>query len=272
MGYKLVCSDIDGTIINSDHKLSLGTKKAAKVLQQKKIPLVLVSARMPQAMIPLQEELGSSGPLICFSGALVLGEERLDGTREVLKNACLNQKDVQDIYHTCVEKFPQISFTAYNKTDWLVSSDQDGWVIQEHDITGTPMNVFSFQSDSLYPEVNKILCMGPRQVIKTLEEHLHVNFSDLTIYRSKPNYLEIMAQHVSKSNAISILLERYQINREDVIAFGDNYNDIDMLQACGLGVAMGNAPDEVKAISDAVTLTNDEEGIKVALEKYCFVS
>ncbi|MFD2618537.1 Cof-type HAD-IIB family hydrolase [Terrilactibacillus laevilacticus] len=271
MSYKLVCSDIDGTIINSEHKLSLGTQEAAKILQQRQIPLVLVSARMPQAIIPLQKELGNTGPLICFSGALVLDEERMDGSRDILKNELLNEADVKEIYKICAEKFPQISFTTYNARQWYVPSKEDGWVIEEHEITGTPMELFQFDTD-LYPEVNKILCVGPGQVIRALEAHLHIHFSDLTVYKSKPTYLEIMGRHVSKSSAIEIILERYHLTRKDVIAFGDNYNDIDMLKMAGLGIAMGNAPAEVKVIADAVTLSNDEEGIKVALEKYCFVS
>jgi len=112
--------------------------------------------------------------------------------------------------------------------------------------------------------------MGPPEAINSLESELKNNHPDITVYKSKPTYLEIMAQNVLKSSAIAILIKARGVVKEEIVAIGDNYNDIDMLRFAGLGVAMGNAPDEVKSAADIVTLSNDEDGLKVVLEKYCY--
>ena len=92
----------------------------------------------------------------------------------------------------------------------------------------------------------------------------------LNIYQSKPTYLEIMNKDVSKPKAIEKLLSLYDIDSSEIVAIGDNYNDADMLKYAGVGIAMGNAPDKVKLVSDFITLSNDEDGIVTAVNKYFY--
>jgi len=266
--YKIVFSDIDGTLLNSNHQITRGTLESVQKLQQNGIPFVLVSARMPRGIVPLLEELKINAPIICFSGALVLGPVQKDGTREVLSNKSLNSKDVKEIYTLVAERFSTISFSAYNEDNWLVTSQGDEWVIQERLITGTHPQPFHLDDD-IHQSINKIMCMGSPHAIEALERELKEHHPELTIYKSKPTYLEIMAQHVKKSAAIEELIKLYRVTKEEIIALGDNFNDIDMLRYAGLGVAMGNAPDEVKLAAEIVTLSNDEDGVKLILEKYC---
>ena len=84
--------------------------------------------------------------------------------------------------------------------------------------------------------------------------------------RSSDILLEIMDKGITKSRGIAVLLGHFGLTAQQALAFGDNYNDVDMLQYAGTGVAMGNAPEEIKAIADAVTDTNDHEGIAKYLE------
>ncbi len=88
---------------------------------------------------------------------------------------------------------------------------------------------------------------------------------------SKPSYLEIMDRSVSKTSAIRFLQERWGVARQQVIAVGDNFNDMDMLEYAGVGVAMGNAPESVKNAADEVTLSNDDDGVAKVIEKYFHV-
>lgn len=90
----------------------------------------------------------------------------------------------------------------------------------------------------------------------------------LSIYKSKATYLEIKNIAASNKMAINYLLKQYHVTPNEVIAIGNNYNDIEMLQMAGLGVAMGNAPEEVKAHADYITLDNDSDGISFALEQF----
>jgi len=91
---------------------------------------------------------------------------------------------------------------------------------------------------------------------------------DLSISKSKPTYLEIMPLNVSKQCAINLLCLKYNIKKSEVFAVGDNFNDIEMIRFAGFGVAMGNAPEDVKKYADFVTYTNDEDGVAYAIEKF----
>ena len=85
------------------------------------------------------------------------------------------------------------------------------------------------------------------------------------IYKSQPTYLEVMNISASKSAAAAVLCERFGITARDVIAFGDNYNDVDMLKFAGMGVAMGNAPADVMQVADKISDTNDNDGLAAVL-------
>ncbi|WP_307725860.1 HAD-IIB family hydrolase [Oceanobacillus sojae] len=117
-------------------------------------------------------------------------------------------------------------------------------------------------------DILKCLCMGEPQMIKQLEIELKGNFPHLSVYKLKGTYLEIMSGNASKSNAIKKLEKQFNITRQEVIALGDNFNDIDMLKYAGVGIAMGNASDEVKSAADEITLSNEEDGLKHALNKH----
>lgn len=269
MKYKIVFSDIDGTLLNSKHQISKETSEVIFKLRGKNVPFILVSARMPKAIVPLQEELDINEPIICFSGAMVLGKAQPDGTREVIQDISMDIANVSDIYQLICRRFPDITFSIYNKVEWLVPSSKDSWIIQESAITGIIPCEYNF---NLLPDtdlkVSKILCMGTPQDIHYFQLEMKECYPALTIYTSKPTYLEIMAPQVSKSAAIESLIQRFKMNIQEAIAIGDNYNDIDMIQSVGLGIAMGNSPDEVKAFANEITESNDEDGLKHILEKY----
>jgi hypothetical protein len=115
---------------------------------------------------------------------------------------------------------------------------------------------------------NKMMVMSDPDIIDATEAHLKSVFGNsLNIYTSKPTYLEVMDPRGSKSNALRFLIERMKIDRTEVIAMGDNFNDREMIQFAGLGVAMGNAPDEIKQAADYVTDTNNNDGVRKALER-----
>jgi len=259
---KLVFSDIDGTLINSNHVITEKTKHAVKTTTNLGVPFILVSARMPSGIMPLQKELEIDSPIICYGGALVI-----DGESNTVLSKSLPQKNINSIYETVQSKFSNIQISIYSHDQWIVENPQDEWVRQEQQITG----VKPVQSDlrsfiDSHPEVHKILCMGPSEDIEELREVLMTDNADITIYKSKDTYLEIMSGEASKSKAIQQLMNHYDVKREEIMAIGDNFNDIDMLKFAGLGIAMGNAPDEVKIYANQVTSSNDEEGLSLSLE------
>jgi Cof subfamily protein (haloacid dehalogenase superfamily) len=262
--YKMICLDIDGTLLNSKHQISETVKETIKlVVSRNHIPIILVSARMPKGITFLQKELGITAPMICYSGALILDETGTPLGAERINIAYLEE------IHEITSQW-NLHMSLYKDDQWYVES-MDAWAKQESKITNIKPTVTSvvtlfeqWKKDGSGP--NKILCMAkPKQMLRLKSE---LQIEALNIYPSKPTYLEIMPKQASKTSAIQVLQRKFGINQSEIIAMGDNYNDIDMLAYAGLGIAMGNAPDEVKKQAKEVTLTNDEDGVAAALLKY----
>ena len=265
--FKMICLDIDGTLLNSNHKISRKVKDTIKIVaNEKKIPVILVSARMPKGITFLQRELEIEEPIICYSGALIL-----DKDMKVLSKEFINVLDFGEIYKLAVKH--NIHISLYKDDEWYIG-EMDDWAKQESEITNIVPKITDFdelielwKKEATGP--NKILCMSSPDKITFLKEN--IKDSELNIYPSKPTYLEIMPTNASKTFAINCLQKKFDINKSEIIAIGDNYNDIDMIEYAGLGIAMGNAPEDVKKHANDVTLTNDENGVAEALEKYVII-
>jgi len=264
--FKMVCLDIDGTLLNSRHEVTEKTKKVIqKVTNEKQIPVILVSARMPKGMLFLQKELNIDQPIICYSGAYIWNNG------DTLLNITIPVSDVKQVYS--IVKSLGIHISLYKDDEWYVE-EMDEWAKQESEITNiTPAisdfsNLFTtWEQENTGP--NKILCMAQSSDIQELDSKMIEHLSNhLNIYPSKPTYLEIMANHATKTSAIEFLYRELDIQKSEIIAIGDNYNDMNMIEFAGLGIAMANAPEQVKQIADDITLSNDEDGVAEALNKY----
>lgn len=262
--FKMICLDIDGTLLNSNHEITENVKSAINIVaNEKKIPVVLVSARMPKGITFLQRELEIEQPIICYSGALIL-----DKDNEVLSKEFIEVSKLENIYKLVSKN--NIHISLYKDNEWYIE-EMDYWAKQESEITNIIPKISDFNDLIEEWEIegtgpNKILCMANPDEINFLKEN--ITATDLNIYPSKPTYLEIMPTNASKTSAINILQKKFNVEESEIIAMGDNYNDIDMLEYAGLGIAMGNAPDDVKKYANDVTLTNNEDGVAEALKKY----
>lgn len=263
---RIIFSDIDGTLLNTNHQLPENTRKKILELDEKGIPFVLVSARMPEGIFPIQEGMGIHSPIVAFSGGLVL-----DQNREIIESMGLSFSLAVEIKDYIDTKWSDVCCCAYSFNNWIVDDGENPWVREESRITNIIPKVGTLRQVLTGKQmVHKLMCMGDADTIKEITDTLRVKYPDLSISRSKDTYLEITDGSVKKSNAVRLLCERYQIPLEDTVSFGDNFNDIDMLTATGIGVAMGNAPAEVKAQASQVTLTNDQEGVLKVLEQLPF--
>lgn len=254
MKFQCVFSDIDGTLLNTSHQITKATKNKIKELHEKHIPFILVSARMPKGIRFLQEELEIDDPIICYSGGLILDKNK------VIYSQTIEQEKTLKLLTFLKQQ--AICTTVYFHDHWLVYNSEDKWIIQESKITGIIPELIDFKS---IHEVHKILCMGESEAISILEKQLKQLFPSLSIYKSKPTYLEIMDGTISKSKAIKIVCKDKQISIKKSVSFGDNYNDIDMLEVTKWGFAMKNAPEDVLKRIPMHTLSNDEDGIVYAL-------
>ena len=137
---------------------------------------------------------------------------------------------------------------------------------QEAEISGCmPLKGSLEQVASAASHIHKLLCMGDPMRIRALQKEAQQHFPELIALRSKPEYLEILSRESTKRSATQVLLDHYGLDAAQAVAFGDSDVDVDMLQYCGFGVAMGNAPRQVKEAADYVTASNDQEGVYIAL-------
>ena len=265
MNYKLICTDIDGTLLNKDRELS--EKTINQVQRIAPLPFVLISSRMPKAMRHLQEQFkNTSTPLIAYNGGLVLDNDI------VLHSTFINNDVLEVIINKCVET--EIHLSLYYADEWYVPS-MDYWANREANNTKVKPIVESNKAVlSKWKEegkgAHKIMCMGDETEIDILYNTLEKEYSnEIMLYRSKPTYIEISHKSISKKTAIEVLLKRCYptLSMNNVVAFGDNYNDIEMLKSVGLGVAVSNANIEVLAIADKITDTNKNDGVAKIIEE-----
>ena len=259
MDYKLICSDIDGTLLGKNRELSQMTIR--EVQRVSPIPFVLISSRMPKAMRHLQSQLGNvTMPLIAYNGGLVLHNN------QVLHSAFIDNSVLEAVIDLC--KKTTIHLSLYFEDEWYVPS-MDSWANKE--VHNTKVTPTIKASKSVLRDwknegkgAHKIMCMGDETEMDILYKALENSFSrEIMCYRSKPTYIEISHRSVSKKTAIDVLLNSCYTNitMENVVAFGDNYNDIEMLKAVGLGVAVSNAIEEVLQIANKITDTNKNDGV-----------
>lgn len=265
MSYKIVFSDIDGTLLNSNRELSERTIKTIKQIKDE-IPVVLISARMPSAMRHLQKQLGiENQPYICYNGGYVI----IDG--KPVSSTAIPLATIKEL-----AKFNEkrnVHFSLYNADEWHVPG-YDYWAKREErntKVTPTITHINEVMADWEKKELgaHKIMCMGEEEKIEELFQHLNKNYSDrLHIYRSKSTYIEIANKQISKLTAIKYLLDNhFNLSIEETVAFGDNYNDVEMIGGVGMGVAVANAREETKKVAKKITDASIEDGVAKSIEE-----
>jgi len=264
--YKAVFIDIDGTLIKSDHTISEANARIIRRLKDKNILVVLVSARPLSAMLSIVNETGlRDSPVASLNGA------HITAGGELLFDSIIDAATIATV-HENLQKY-NATIIYYEQVQWF-SERKDLHTDYEQKITDVPIIIQPFSSTLQYWQhqntgPNKIHVIGKAELVREIQNHLKLHFiNHLSIATSKPSYLEVMNKEASKLNAVKMLIDQYNIKREETIAIGDNFNDKEMIEFAGIGIAMGNAPLEVKAAANYVTDTNNHDGVCKALEKF----
>lgn len=267
----MICVDIDGTLTNSEKKISHKTKSEIdRVVDDYGVEFVLVSARTPTALHLLSDELGLSHPvLIGINGALVVQVNSDTGHQDVLFSKTISKEDCRVMIDYAQEH--NIYLAIFCENDWY-TDHQDYWADREATNNGVPYKIMSWgdmRKNNVEPYKLMIRSHDVGEIARMMEYLESKNLTSTTIHlMSKGTLIEPTPSGVDKETAIRFVCEKKNINIDEVLAFGDGRNDLPMLECAGCGVAMGNAPDDVKAKSNEVTLSNDEDGIAVTLTKY----
>ncbi len=265
MKYKILCSDLDGTLLSTKSDVSETTITTLKKITAN-TKVILVSARMPQSMTYIQKDLGvENEPIICYNGALVL-----EGSKEI-ESVTIPLTLLKKIYQLSEEH--NIKLGLYYNDEWFVETTSERVEKEIRNTKAIPeyrptTATFDDWKNRDIAGAHKIMMMGTKNTCDAIYPILDEKFGEqIAIYRSNDTLIEIAPKSVSKLSAIkSLLTDGETLN--DIVAFGDNYNDLEMLQHVGCGVAVGNARKEVKEISDYTTLKNTENGVAVFINDH----
>lgn len=259
---RLVVSDVDGTLVQTDKSLAPGTPAAAARLRAASIPLAIVSARPPRGMLWIAKELGLAGLLAGFNGGTIT---QPDGT-------VVEQRTVPpDAARTALALFARNGVSAWFFTaqEWLVMDPNGPHVDHERHTVRFNERVV----DSYEPYIDQggklVGVTDDAPLLARLETELQGLLGDTAnAKRSQTYYLDVTHREANKGNAVRILAGHLGVALADVAVLGDQANDLPMFDVAGYAVAMGNAPPDVQARAAAVTGTNDAEGWAQAIDRF----
>ncbi|MFI3292769.1 MAG: Cof-type HAD-IIB family hydrolase [Rikenellaceae bacterium] len=262
---KIIVLDLDGTLTNSRKELSERNRLALIELQERGAKVVLASGRPTYGIVPLAHELELrkyGGYILSYNGGVIID----CATGKELYSNVLPGELIAPLYEG--SKSYDTTILSYDAEYIVTENGADKYVgVEAHLNKMKIKEVDSFLDYFSYP-LPKCLAVGdPNQVVE-LEKDLKGRFGDvMNIYRSEPFFLELVPLGIDKAQSLSVLLEKIGGCREDMIAFGDGFNDLSMIQYAGVGVAMANAQDEVKRHADVIALSNDEDGVADYIER-----
>lgn len=266
MKYKLLVLDVDGTLLNNAKEITKRTLAALRKIQQMGVRIMLASGRPTYGLLPLarQLELGTyNGFILSYNGGQIISATN----GEVLFEKRINPEMIPYIEKKARKN--NFALLTYDG-DCVVTNDPGNVHVQdEARING--MNITTQEDFSIAIDFAPCKCMlvsDNEEALISLEEHWKRRLAGvLDVFRSEPYFLEVAACGVDKADSLAALLQILDIDSSEVMAIGDGICDVTMLQLAGLGVAMGNSPDSVKRCADSITLTNEEDGVAVAVEK-----
>lgn len=271
---RLIFLDIDGTLTNSRKEITPKTLEALLKAEEKGIRLVLASGRPAKGLEKYSEELQMEkyhGYFVCNNGSMIMDVS----SREILFNQPMSVEDTRAVLRH-LKHFPKVRPMIAHGDYMLVENVYDNYIT----LNGKPFNVMDYEAHSnhflLHEEkdlstyvnfpVNKILTFSDPEYLQEHYSEMAAPFEGkLSCMFTSPFYFEYTDSGIDKAKAIDTAFTKLGYTKEDMIAFGDGQNDASMLKYCGIGVAMANAVDEVKAIADEVTLSNEEDGIAHSL-------
>lgn len=264
MEYKLIAVDIDGTLLNSQYELTAGTREAIEELTDKGRIFTVSTGRPTQGIDFLRDVLDFDldFPIISYNGSMVV----LSKSKQILyeeKLACEYVIKLEEL-----SKHQKTNMIAW-KENRLYMTEENAHTMEYQAITGIQHTLINSFRDIAEGGVTKAIWIDePNKVSRMQTETQSALGEKINCHTSRAYLLEFVSKSASKAIGMEKIGEYFGIRQSEMIAVGDGYNDISMIQYAGLGVAMGNAPDDIKAIADYVAPTNDEDGLAVVIHQF----
>ena len=267
MDYKVLALDIDGTLVNSKKEISKPTLEALIDIQEQGYHVVLASGRPTGGMVKYADALNFDkygSFVLSFNGARITDWR----TKETIFNQTVPNNVVPELLE--IAKANDVGMVVYKEGDLIIAGTEiNDYMMHEATLTGLPIEYRPEYFNNMECPTNKCLMAGEPEILIRLEKELQKRYHGLLlITRSEPFFLEFMPMNVDKAHSLVHLMNGLGMNAEQLICCGDGFNDISMIEIAGLGVAMENAQDRVKAAADYVTSSNDDNGIVKVIEKF----
>jgi len=253
---KVVFLDVDGTLLSSKLELSMKNLHAIRKAGSAGINIILASGRPFVGLSKLTDMLSLKSYVITLNGGCIIN---LDN-REVVFSWDMIVDNISLIL--TIARKNRVSPCVYTSNNWFVEKIDDNISLEIHR-SGAKPKVLPFEK--IVDPVIKILLIGDRYPLRKCEKEL-LKIKGVSCFYTYPEYLEIIGGNVSKGKARDQLLDHLKIPLERVLAIGDGVNDISLLQDVGLSVAMENAHDILKNTAEYITLSNDDDGVAIAID------
>lgn len=263
--YKMIAMDLDDTLLDQQLCISETDRMAIELAQKIGVKVVLATGRMYRATLPYVAELGLDTPAISYQGALV----KKPDTGEILLHRpvpmAMAIKIIRELkpygYHINLYMGDELIIARESPESRLYTS-----------ISGVEAAEVGDLEDFLIKkqfDPTKVLVVAREEQLDEISPGLKLLFGEnLHITKSKPHFLEFSHPRATKGHALAVVAGYYGITRDEIIAVGDSYNDLEMLAYAGLGVVVANARDEIKAKADYVTGANTDGGVAGVIRRF----
>jgi Cof subfamily protein (haloacid dehalogenase superfamily) len=262
--YRLVVADIDGTLVTRDRQITPGVLSVVREAQARGVRVCLATGRIWLSARHYFERLGADPPAILYNGGLVY-DFRTDTVLRRIHLDYAHARAVLEILREVPEVQPHL-YAGDRVYTGRVNELTDRYRRKDSVQVEEVGDLVAF----LPRDPMKILIVGARADLERAVARIQTIPMPINTVFSEETYLEILPVGSSKGVALEFVAARLGIPLAEVIAVGDNLNDLEMLRTAGLGVAMGNAPEALQTAADAVTRTNDEEGFRDVIERFVF--
>ena len=268
--YKLICLDMDGTLLNSDGEVSERNLKAIKKAHEKGVKVAVCTGRLFASARFYADLLGVKVPVIASNGAYIREKDK----NEVIYQSALGFENSKIIFDIFKNNNMTFYFHTYN-TVFMEKLDSNNVYVninktlpKDQQINIQVVQHWEKVLEEYKEHIVKCVCIDKdlERIAKVKKELLQ--FEKLEIVSSMNTNIEIMNKGVSKGRAVEILAGFYNLRSKEIMCIGDNENDISMIKYAGMGVAMGNGEEYVKQLADFVTDTNNNNGVAKAIEKF----
>lgn len=259
--FKMVAVDLDGTLLNSEHQLSSRAIASIQKIANAGLIILLATGRMTSALKKHWEKLGIPGLVVSHNGALVKDVK----SGEIFHHETVNANVVAKILE--VSEATVVHFNFDDRIYLRVANSYSDRYSQELQVPLTYTDSFK----QLEANPTTVLLIDTFDVLQQILVAVRHQFPGQFDYVLAPWYgdvwrLQFLAANTSKGKGVLQVAKRLGIKPAEIISFGDNYNDMEMIQSTGLGIAMANAVPELKQAADFVTLSNQEDGVAYVLE------